>query len=528
MPRITVIEPTIDASTNLPILNSIKRRVAAYARVSTDSDEQYTSYEAQVEHYTKYIKERTDWEYVDTYADEGISGTYLKRREAFNKMIADALSGKIDLIITKSISRVARNILDTIQKVRELKAHHVEVFFEKENIWTFDSKSELIMTIMASIAQEESRSISENVKWGKKVAYQNGKVTIAYSSFLGYKKGEDGRIEIDETQAPLVREIYRLFLFEGYTAHSIAQHFNKLGIKTVMGSKKWSKNGVLSILTNEKYKGDALLQKGYVPNYLDHKVVKNNGELPKYYVENSHPAIIDRAEWDMVQAEIQRRNEIGAIYSSNDIFSSKLICEDCGSFYGRKVWHSNDAYRRVIYQCNHKFDSNNSHKCMTPHLTEEEIKNKFMLAYNEVMTDKEKIIDDLKEVAELLGCQEELDSKISEAKLELEVVENMVSSLIEKRTKTDTISEEEFEKQYKALEDKSKQITTKIGNLMNEKTIRRGKKAKILASVGLMEKEPNLILKWNKEAWMAMVESAIVHKDKTISFRFYCGRKVKV
>ena len=161
MPRITVIEPTIDASTNLPILNSIKRRVAAYARVSTDSDEQYTSYEAQVEHYTKYIKERTDWEFVDTYADEGISGTYLKRREAFNKMIADALSGKIDLIITKSISRFARNILDTIQKVRELKAHYVEVFFEKENIWTFDSKSELIMTIMASIAQEESRSISE-------------------------------------------------------------------------------------------------------------------------------------------------------------------------------------------------------------------------------------------------------------------------------------------------------------------------------------------------------------------------------
>ena len=301
-----------------------------------------------------------------------------------------------------------------------------------------------------------------------------------------------------------------------------------MGIKTVMGCKKWSKNGVLSILTNEKYKGDALLQKGYVPNYLDHKVVKNNGELPKYYVENSHPAIIDRAEWDMVQAEIQRRNEIGAIYSSNDIFSSKLICEDCGSFYGRKVWHSNDAYRRVIYQCNHKFDPNNNHKCMTPHLTEEEIKNKFMLAYNEVMVDKEKIIDDLKEIAELLGSQEELDSKIAEAKLELEVVENMVSSLIEKRTKTDTISEEEFEKQYKALEDKSKQISTKIGSFMNEKTIRRGKKAKILASVGLMEKEPSLILKWSKEAWMAMVESAIVHKDKTISFRFYCGRMVKV
>ena len=528
MPRITVIEPTIDVVSNLPIFQKNKRRVAAYARVSTDNDEQYTSYEAQVEYYTRYIKEKEEWEYVETYADEGISGTSTKKRASFNKMIEAALNGKIDLIITKSISRFARNTLDTISKIRELKAHHVEVFFEKENIWTFDPKSELILTIMASIAQEESRSISQNVTWGKRVAFQKGKVSMAYSTFLGYRKGANGEIEIDEEQAKLVREIYRLFLFEGLTPHSIAERFNRAGIPTVTKGSKWYKNGVLSILTNEKYKGDALLQKTYVENYLDHKLVKNNGVLPKYYVENSHPAIIDRGEWDMVQAEIKRRSEIGAIYSANDIFSAKLICEDCGGFYGRKVWHSNDAYRRIVYQCNHKFDSKNQHKCQTPHLTEDEIVQKFMEAYNQVMTEREQIIDDLTEVAELLGNQEALDNKISKAKEELEVVETMVQMLIDKRTKTNELSEEEFLKQYETLEERNNKLTARINALTVEKTIQRGKKEKILASVELMQKEPGTILKWSKEAWMAMVESAIIHKDKTISFKFYCGRTIKV
>lgn len=528
MPRVTVIEATINPLTNASIFQAQKRKVAAYARVSTDSDEQYTSYEAQVEYYTKYIKEKEDWEYVNTYADEGITGTSTKKRAAFNKMISEALAGKIDLIITKSISRFARNTLDTISKIRELKAHHVEVFFEKENIWTFDPKSELILTIMASIAQEESRSISQNVTWGKRVAFQKGKVSMAYSSFLGYKKGTNGDIEIDEEQAKLVREIYRLFLFEGLTPHSIAERFNRAGIPTVTNCNKWFKNGILSILTNEKYKGDALLQKSYVENYLDHKLVKNNGVLPKYYVENSHPAIINRGEWDMVQAELKRRSELGLIYSSNDIFSAKLICEDCGGFYGRKIWHSNSVYRKEIYRCNHKFDSKNHHKCQTPNLTKEEIIQKFMKAYNKIMVNKEEIIEELTEVAELIGNQEVIDEKISKVKEELEVVGTMIKMLIDKRTKTNELTEEEFRKQYKIWEDKSNQLNARINTLLSEKIIQKGKKERMLASIELMRKEPDSILQWSKEAWMAMVENAIVHIDKTISFNFYCGRTIKV
>ena len=527
MPKVTVIEPTINPLTQAPILSKVKRRVAAYARVSTDSDEQYTSYEAQRDFYTAYIKAKEDWEYVDTYADEGRSGTSTKSRDGFNAMIERALKGEIDLIITKSISRFARNTLDTISKVRELKAHHVEVYFEKENIWTFDPKSELIMTIMASIAQEESRSISQNVTWGKRVAFQKGKVSIPFGSFLGYEKGPDGEIKIKESEAELVREIYRLFLVEGQTCHSIANILNNKDIRTKK-DKPWSKNSVRSLLTNEKYKGDALLQKGYVENYLEHKVVRNNGALPKYYVENSHKPIIDRAEWDMVQAELARRESIADYYSCNDTFATKLICEDCGGFYGRKVWHSNDAYRRVIYQCNRKFSKDNIKKCNTPHLTEEEIKDKFITAYNKIMVNKNIILKDIEEVISLLSDESDIDSKIDEVKSEQEVLEALVKVLIDKRTKTDEISEDEFQKQYEEYEKKFSKLNDKFTDLIKEKEIKKGKKEKMASIAHYLKKNPSNILIWDKKTWMVTVSSAIIHKDKTITFKFYSGQEIRV
>jgi DNA invertase Pin-like site-specific DNA recombinase len=196
--------------------------VAGYARVSTDSDEQFTSYEAQIDYYTQYIKKRDDWEFVKVYTDEGISGTNTKRREGFNEMVADALAGKIDLIVTKSVSRFARNTVDSLVTVRKLKEHHVEVFFEKENIYTFDSKGELLITIMSSLAQEESRSISENVTWGQRKRFADGKVSLPYRRFLGYRKGEDGLPEIVPEEAVIVRDIYRMFI-SGKSVSAIAK-----------------------------------------------------------------------------------------------------------------------------------------------------------------------------------------------------------------------------------------------------------------------------------------------------------------
>ena len=251
MPRvITKIPATISRYTSAPIDVPVKRKVAAYARVSTDNEEQLTSYAAQISYYTDYIKGREDWEFVKVYTDEGISGCSTKRREGFQSMVADALAGKIDLIITKSVSRFARNTVDSLTTIRTLKEHNVECYFEKENIWTFDGKGELLLTIMSSLSQEEARSISENVTWGQRKRMADGKVSLAYSRFLGYDKGPDGKMVINQEQAETVKLIYRLFL-EGMTPHTIALTLTEKGIKTPGGKDKWSAQTVQRILTNE-------------------------------------------------------------------------------------------------------------------------------------------------------------------------------------------------------------------------------------------------------------------------------------
>ena len=309
MLKVTKIDATVNQATLTPIASLKRRRVAAYARVSTDSDEQFTSFEAQVDYYTKYIESNPDWEMVKIYTDEGISGTQTKHRKGFQEMIDDALKGKIDLIITKSVSRFARNTVDSLTTIRELKANNVEVFFEKENIYTFDSKGELLITIMSSLAQEESRSISENVTWGVRKGFSDGKFSIGYKNFLGYEKGEDGRPKIVECEAMIIRTIYRLFL-EGLSTYQIADELNKLGYRTPSerirkdgSAPKWKFSSVLSILKNEKYKGEAILQKTYTTDFLSHSTKKNNGELPQYHVKNSHDFIIPPDEWEMVQIQ---------------------------------------------------------------------------------------------------------------------------------------------------------------------------------------------------------------------------------
>ena len=337
----------------MPITPQARRKVAGYARVSTDQDEQSTSYEAQLDYYTKFIRSHSDWDFVGLYADEGISGLNTKRRDGFNAMIADALAGKISLIVTKSVSRFARNTVDSLTTIRELKAHGIEVFFEKENIWTFDSKGELLITLMSSLAQEESRSISENVTWGQRKRMQDGKVSFAYSRFLGYRKGADGLPEVVPEEAEIVRRIYRDFI-AGMTVDRIAKTLTREGIPTPAGREKWQKRTVESILLNEKYKGEALLQKVFTVDFLTKKVKKNEGEVPQYYVKNSHPGIIDPEEWQLVQDEMKRRKEKAGYHHGLSPFAGKIYCGECGSVFGPKVWHSNDPYRKVIWRCNDK------------------------------------------------------------------------------------------------------------------------------------------------------------------------------
>ena len=256
--KVTTIPASLTRFTATPITELKKRRVAGYARVSTDHDDQFTSYAAQIDYYTNYIKSRDDWEFVEVYTDEGITGTSVKHREGFKRMVADALAGKIDLIVTKSVSRFARNTVDSLTTIRQLKEKGIEVYFEKENIWTFDGKGELLLTIMSSLAQEESRSISENCTWGQRKRFADGKVTVPFNRFLGYDRGPDGNLVVNPEQAVIVQQIYAMFL-QGMSYHGIAKKLTADGIPTPGGKEKWSISTVRSILSNEKYKGDALL-----------------------------------------------------------------------------------------------------------------------------------------------------------------------------------------------------------------------------------------------------------------------------
>ena len=429
--NVKIIPATLNLFTSAPKLFPDKRKVAAYARVSTDKEEQVTSYEAQVDYYTRYIKSRQDWEFVDIYTDEGISATSTKKRDGFNRMIQDALDGKIDLIVTKSVSRFARNTVDTLTTVRKLKNKGVEVYFEKENIYTLDSKGELLITIMGSLAQEESISISENVTWGQRKRFADGKVTMPYKRFLGYEKSENGTPQIIEKEAKIVRLIYRMFL-EGKSIRNIANLLTEQKVPTPKGKEKWAVSTIKSILKNKKYKGDALLQKSYTIDFLTKKKKKNECEVPQYYVEHSHPEIISREIFDMVKQEFEKRKGIKN-RSGNNVFSSKIICGDCGSFYGSKVWHSNDKYRRVIWRCNNKYK--NKKRCQTPTITEVQIKEKFIDIINGLIQDKAKVISDCENIIEKLCDMSSIENKEIKLKTEQNVLYNSMRNLIDQNSK---------------------------------------------------------------------------------------------
>lgn len=334
-------------------LQNKKLKVACYVRVSTAKDEQKNSFAAQIDFYTKKIKMNREWEFAGEYHDNGISGTSKENRSGFNQLIEDALSGKIDLILTKSISRFARNTVDNIQTIRKLQEKNVVIYFEKEDIWTNDKKGEFLLTLMASFAQEESRSISENTTWGLRRRFENGKYSVNFSWFLGYKRGKDGEFIIDVKQAEIVREMY-LLLLQGYSPHQIGKLMEENSIPAPSGKSRWWLGTVESILTNEKYKGDALLQKYYTVDFLTHKQAKNRGEVEQFYVSGGHDAIIPPDVFDYVQEKLKVRKD--KRHSGVRLFSGKIICGQCGCYYGSRPWHST-TYNNLAWQCKKQVDS---------------------------------------------------------------------------------------------------------------------------------------------------------------------------
>lgn len=522
MRNVTVIPASVNRFTDIPLTAPQRRKVAAYARVSTDEEEQQTSYAAQCDYYERYIKSRSDWEFVKVYADEGISGCSTKKREGFCSMVQDALDGKIDLILAKSLSRFSRNTVDSLTTIRKLKASGVEVWFEKENIHTFDPKVEILLTILASLSQEESRSISENVNWGIRKKMADGKFTLAYSRFLGYDRGENETLVINEEQAEIVRRIYGMFL-KGMSPYGIAKALTSEGTKTVTGGEKWNGSTIKSILSNEKYCGSARLQKTYTPDFLTKKNVKNIGQLPSYFVEHSHPAIIEQDVFDMVQRMLATRKRGINRLSSVSIFSSKLKCADCGSWFGSKLWHSTDKYRKTIWQCNHKF---NGQKCTTPYFSEEEIKEMFVRAANILIRNKEEIIASYETIKNELFSTEALENEQAKLENELNITATLVQDCINENARI-AQDQTEYEKRYNDLAARYNRAKSRLDKVREEINAKRAKQDQVTMFLRKL-KATNLITEFDDDLWLSMVDFIEVKTKRDVTFHFKDGSEIKL
>ena len=497
---VRVIPATINRVTLEPISSTAKRKVAGYARVSTDLEEQQSSYEAQVSYYTNYIKSRDDWEFVDVYTDEGISATSTKHREGFQRMVEDALDGKIDLIVTKSVSRFARNTVDSLSTIRTLKEHGTEVYFEKENIWTFDSKGELLLTIMSSLAQEESRSISENVRWGQRKKAADGKYTLPFERFLGYDKGPDGAPVINEEQAVIVRRIYGLYL-QGYSVLKIAKILTAEKIPTPAGKAKWSDQTVHSILTNEVYMGDKILQKTYSLDFL----------------HNIPPATFQR-----VQDEMERRRS--GPHTGDTIFSGKIFCGDCGKFYGPKVWHSNDKYRRVIWQCAHKYHGQRT--CTTPHVYEDGIKEAFIRVCNQLGDGRDEVVTNLREVQAIIGGTETLGKQKVILLRERDHYAELLQNLIDQNARV-AQDQKAYSEQYDGLYKRYASAETELQELEKSIQSKEMRQRQIAEFIAAVEALPETVSEFQSDLWATLVDHVTVYGKKDVRFTMTNGTEIR-
>lgn len=493
-----------------------KIRVAAYARVSTSQEEQLISLEAQKQHYENYIKSHPGWEYVGIYYDEGISGTKTEKREGLLQMLTDCRQGKIDFIVVKSISRFSRNTVDSIQIVRELCGLGIPMYFEKENINTLDAKGEVMMTIMAALAQQESESLSANVRLGIQYRNQQGKVQVNHNWFLGYTKDDEGNLIVDPEQAKVVKRIYREYL-EGKSLKQIKCELEADGIRNGAGHKKWHETNIKQILTNEKYIGDALLQKTYTVDIFEKKRSVNNGALPQYYVEGSQEAIIDKGVFLRVQAEMTRRRTMRCngkrrCYSSKYALSSIVFCDECGDIFRRVTWcyKGKKKYRwRCVNRVEHGSDA-----CSARDIEETELHKSIVKAINKLYEDKGSVLEILEDnITSVLSGME--NSKLDAINREMEEMQTQLLSVIG--------DDEEEERIGNAMMDLKK----KRQKLMTNAAIQTDSNERIKELITYLKLMKQEITEYSDDLVRNLVEKVIV-KPKTVKVFFKSGVEVEV
>ncbi|MCM1060079.1 MAG: recombinase family protein [Eubacterium sp.] len=485
--RIVVIPP----KSREEIQRTTRLKVAAYCRVSTNQEEQENSYEAQIGYYTEKINKNSNWQIAGIYADEGITGTQAKKRPEFLKMIAQCRKHKIDMILTKSLSRFARNTVDSLKYIRELKELGIAVIFEKENINTLETDTEMMLTIMSCFAQAESESISKNVSWGVRQSFKNGNVPIQYTKLLGYQKGKDNLLEIIPKEAETVRVIFQSYL-DGLSLRQIADSLNNKGIKTKHKQAEWHPELVKSILINEKYAGDAILQKTYVTDCITKTSRKNNGELPMYIVKNHHDAIISQADFNRVQEEMARRSAKRSIaekltkteqgkYSAKYALSELLICGECGTHYRRVTWTAK-GFKEIKWRCINRIQYGKRKCHNSPTIDEESLHKAIISVINEFCEVKDDVIKVLREsVTDVLDPN--LNGSIQAAQQRIDDLAHNIDELIKLATVPETTATamadiEKFSEEMKTLREfieteKAKQAVTQRSSAELDEILKR-------------------------------------------------------
>lgn len=508
-------------------------KVAAYCRVSTDEEEQKNSYQAQIEYYTDKINKNPEWQMAGIFADEGITGTQAKKRPEFLKMIRLCRQGKIDVILTKSLSRFARNTVDSLNYIRELRTLGIAVISEKENINTLTAESEMLITIMSCFAQAESESISKNVAWGIRQSFKNGNVPMQYKKLLGYKKGADGNAEIVSDEAEIVKEIYRCYL-DGASLNQIADMLNNRGLTTKGSNSPYRKEVIQRILTNEKYTGDALLQKTYITDCITKKSRKNNGELPMYLVKNHHEPIISRTDFNRVQEEMARRSAKRSIaekltkteqgkYSAKYALSELLICGDCGSHYRRVTWTAK-GFKEIKWRCINRIQYGKKNCHSSPTIDEQALHKAIISAINEFCEVKDEVAKALREsITEVLDPN--LNGSIQAAQQRIDELAHNIDELIKLATVPETAATamadiEKFSEEMKTLREfieteKAKQIAVQRGSAELDAILKR------------LEKEDFTMTEYNDVAVRQLIEKVTVESKNVITVAFKGGLEIR-
>ena len=504
-----------------------RQRVAAYCRVSTDSEEQINSYDAQKAYYTQKIEESPEWELAGIFADEGITGTSMKKRKEFNRMITACKRGSIDLILTKSLSRFARNTVDCLETVRMLKARGIGVIFEKENINTLTESSEFLITLFSGFAQAESESLSANIQLGIRMAMKEGKVNFHYKSMLGYQRGADGKPEIVLEEAEVVRRIYRRYL-EGCSEGQIQRELTQDGIATAKGVKAWSHQIVHNILTNEKYAGDALLQKTFTTDCISKKVKKNTGELPQYYIKDNHPAIIPRDIYQRVQEEMARRTSKRKIlqksgkteqgkYSAKYALSERLVCGECGSPYKRCTWARNGV-KRIVWRCVSRLEFGKKYCHNSPSMAEDKLHTAILTVLNRVVEASDGLQDELAETLRMVCTPEGVGNNLLELEHELEALTAQQNALLDQALAN--MEDLTIAEQLKTLLEEKQNLQTRIDAAKKEAANRINEDSRMAEYATYLEEHLNGFPHYDDEVVRKMIERVTVVDAETIRVKF--------